>query len=159
VILLLAACAPLPPLPPPVPVETVLQFKLESPRGVLAGVAAVALDSDGFALQALSPAGFALFTVEDDSVKAPSATWATVLERLPFERDMRLILDWRCASGRCSLPGGGIVRQDSSEGTVVRHYRGPAGPARATLSEGRAELLDSRRGYSLTLIGDVIRVP
>jgi hypothetical protein len=159
VIWLLAACALRPPLPPSVPVETSVQFKLESSRGTLAGLVAVALGPEDFALQALSPAGLALFTVQGDTVQAPSESWAAVLERLPFERDLRLILDWDCATGRCSLPEGGHLRQERLEDTVVRCYRGPQGPARATLSLGRAELVDPRRGYTLTLVGDAVHVP
>ncbi len=136
-------------------VEALHQFKLESPLGTLAGMAVVVVSEDEFVLQALTPAGMALFTVEGDSVRAPDPAWAAVLERIPFERDMRLVYGWPCAEPRCELPQGRLAQERTDEG-LVRRYRGPGGPATATITEGKAVLVDPRRRTTLTMLGEAI---
>lgn len=135
------------------PVETVQQFKLESAFGTMAGIAVVNLDED-FTLQALSPAGFALFTVDDDGVTAPDEGWAATLERIPFSRDMHLVYRWSCPR-RCEVDGG-TVKQTSTDDAVERSYRGEGGPASVQISDGRAVLEDSRRRYTLTVLSEAI---
>lgn len=143
------------------PVETVQQFKLESPFGTMAGMAVVVLE-ESFALQGLSPAGTALFTVTDEGVTAPDEGWAAALERIPFERDMRLVYQWACtdASGRCTHDDA-TIRQTLEVGDdatwIERRYRGPSGPATVRLRDGMAVLEDPRRRYTLTVISEDIR--
>lgn len=142
------------------PIETMQQFKLESPFGTLGGMAVVVLDDD-FVLQALSPAGTAIFTVTDEGVSAPDEGWAAALERIPFERDMLLVYRWSCPTGRCSTETGGKVTQttetDDEATWVERSYRGPSGPATVRIRDGKAVLEDGRRRYTLTVISEEIR--
>lgn len=150
--LLILACAKSP-LDLGPPVETVQQFKLESPFGTLAGVAVVNLD-DEVVVQALTPAGIALFTVEGDTVTAPDEQWAEALELIPFARDMQLIYRWSCPD-RCEVEGG-TLRQALTDEGIERRYRGDGGPATVRITEGRAVLDDPRRRYTLTVLSDEI---
>ena len=152
-LLTLLACAKTP-LELGPPVETVQQFKLESPVGTMAGIAVVKLDED-FAMQALSPAGFALFTVEGDAVEAPDETWAAALELIPFSRDMHLVYRWSCPD-RCSVEGGRIKQILNEDGNVARRYRGDGGPATVVIEDGKAVLVDPRRRYTLTVLSEAI---
>ncbi|HJN76100.1 MAG TPA: hypothetical protein QGF58_19365 [Myxococcota bacterium] len=135
------------------PVEAVQQFKLESPFGTLAGVAVVSLD-EVFVLQALTPAGVALFTVEGDEVSAPDEGWAETLELIPFSRDMHLVYRWSCPQ-RCEVEGG-MVRQRLTEEGIERRYRGQGGPATVVVTDGEAVLEDPRRRYTLTVLSEAI---
>ncbi len=150
-IAMLLACARGTLAPTPV-VEGPAQLKLESARGTVAGLAVVVVTPERFVLQALTPAGVELFSASDEGVTAPDPSWVATLERLPFERDLRLIFAWECPEGACAVPAGGRVWQ--AEG--LRHYRGPGGPARVELSPRKAVLRDPRRGYTLTIVGDVL---
>lgn len=144
------------------PGEAVLQLALTFGDNTIAGLAAMDLQPESLDLQALTPAGVALFTVHsqdfETTVSAPDPDWAKVLELLPFERDMRLILEWSCPSGSCDADPG-RVRERSVDGGVERRWRGPGGPATVRLEPGRAELSDPRRRYTLVLVGDSIVVP
>ncbi len=153
-LILLLACAKAP-LDAADRVETLHQFKLESPFGTMAGLAAVVISDDEFVLQALTPAGVALFTVQGEAVSAPDEAWAAVLERIPFERDMRLVYGWPCSAQRCELPQGRLWQERTDEG-LVRRYRGPGGPATVTLTQGKAVLVDPRRRTTLTMLGEAI---
>ena len=143
------------PLQPSERVEALHQFKLESPLGTMAGLAVVVVDEEEFVLQALTPAGVALFTVEEGRVSAPDENWEAVLARIPFERDMRLVYGWPCEAPRCELPQGRLSQERTDAG-LVRRYRGPGGPATVTLTEGKAVLVDPRRRTTLTMLGEAI---
>jgi len=161
--LLLLSCAHRPPVARPTePVAVVEQFALARGDRAIAGLAAVRIDGDAVTLDALSPAGIALFRVEASAegatVTAPDPAWADVLERIPFRRDLLLIHAWDCPEGRCAVAGG-TVRQRVEDGALLRRYRGPGGPARARIEEGRATLHDPLRGYDVTLVGGDIHGP
>lgn len=113
------------------------------------GLAAVSLTADGFTLAALSPAGPELFTVRragtTTTVSSPLPEWTPWLERLPFERDLRLVSP--TITGSCARADGRIRVVDSG-----RRWRGHGGPARAAQdAEGRWVLHDPWRGYTLIL--------
>ncbi len=166
--LLLAACLPKgPALEPPGRQEIVSQFAVHSlhpgQQGrSLAGLAVVVFEGEQLSLQALTPAGTELFSLQADptssQLQLPDPAWAPYMDDLPFYRDLALVFAWSCPGGACQVAGGQL-RERAKDGVIERRWRGPAGPVRARLEPGRAEILDRRRRYRLVLAGEAIHVP
>ena len=131
---------------------------------ILAGVAVAVIEGERVTLMALGPAGTEIFRVEDDgktvNVTAPSEDWRPWLERLPLARDIRLVHAWSCPQGRCAA-GRGVVEESISEDglAIERSWRGPGGRVSASIWDGRAEVTDDRRGYTVTLASRELRGP
>ena len=86
--------------------------------------------------------------------------WQDKLERLPLARDIRLVHAWSCPQGRCAA-GRGVVEESISEDglAIERSWRGPGGRVSASIWDGRAEVTDDRRGYTVTLASRELRGP
>ena len=97
-------------------------------------------------LTLLAPAGLELFTVSGPpaTVATGLEAWRPWLERLPVERDLRLV--FTAVTDACTS-GGGRIRPTAAG----RRWCGPGGPATVTESDGTVVLVDRRRGYTLTL--------
>ena len=162
ILALLLACAPKLPLVAPTRQEHVDQFALTRGEHTFAGMAVVVLEGPKVTLQALTPAGSALFTIEataeEIQVRAPDPQMAALLERLPFHRDLMLVYAWSCPPGRCAADGGTIREQPEDNG-LLRRWRGPGGPATLHLQPGKAVLTDPLRRYTLTVVGEEIGPP
>lgn len=160
---LLLACAGLPLAPQAPPIEVVHQFAIQARGQTFAGMAAVQLQGDAFTLVAITPGGLELFSVRGDAdgstVTAPQADMQAVLEKLPLGRDLHLIYAWGCGSTPACQVGGGRVTEGPGEDGWTRSWKGPGGPAQVIIGEGRATLSDPRRGYTLRVVGEELRVP
>jgi len=159
----LLACAGLPVATQAPPIEVVHQFAIQARGHTFAGMAAVRVDGDDYTLVAITPGGVELFNVRGDAegsvVTAPQQDLKDVLERLPLGRDLHLIYAWSCGSApACEVAGGRIEEAPGDDGWT-RSWTGPGGPAVVTLQDGRATLDDPRRGYTLRIVGEEIRVP
>jgi hypothetical protein len=143
--------------------EYVCQFAIQAHGHGFAGTMAAVLDSGGVEVAALTPAGTELFRVarhgDEVEVRAPDADWVPWLERLPFDRDLPLVLLWHCPVQRCAVEGGVLRQRTLDDGGIERSWRGPGGPVSATVHQGKAVITDSRRGYVVTLAGEAIHVP
>lgn len=155
--LALVCCARPPPAPPITSVETVNQFALRRGDRILAGAMVLSIGPDRLRMDALTPAGTALFrvtaTARQTEVVAPDPKWAPIIAQLPLRRDLLLVHAWSCPVGRCSVDSG-TIRESVEAGSTVRRYRGAGGPAEVRLSAGRAVLEDPRRVYTVTFLGD-----
>ncbi|MFH1469548.1 MAG: hypothetical protein ABIO70_34505 [Pseudomonadota bacterium] len=163
-LLALSACAHAPPVTPlEGRQEVVCQFAIAAHGQRFAGLMAAALTPEGVQVSALTPAGTELFRVSDlggdTEVSAPDPTWEPWLARLPFRRDLSLVFAWSCPAGRCAAGGGVLTERALPEGGVERSWRGPDGPVVAEIVPGRAVLTDERRGTTVTLAGEAVRVP
>ncbi len=143
--------------------ERVCQFAISAHGRSFAGVMAAVLEDGGVEVAALTPAGTELFRVsqqgQDVEVSAPDASWEPWLERLPFQRDLPLVFLWHCPVERCAVEGGVLSQRALPGGGLERRWRGPGGPVTATITPGRAVIVDPRRGYTVTLAGDAVHVP
>jgi hypothetical protein len=126
-------------------------------------MAAVQIQGPAFSLLAITPAGIELFRVQGDgestTVTAPQQDLKDILERLPLGRDLHLIYAWSCGGSEACSVGGGKLREGPTESGWTRTWRGPGGPAVVDIEPGRASLEDPRRGYTLLVVGEEIRVP
>lgn len=153
---LLLACAHLPVAPVRTEVEAVLQVALRSGDAVVAGLAAVRVGADAFELELMPGAGSSVLTVRGgagplpDHVITVSAELADTLARVPFGRDLRAALLWRCEPGvdRCSAGDGVLVTRPGG-----LEWRGPSGPVTLTWAPGGALVEDRLRPYTLQLVG------
>ena len=128
-------------------VSTQTQLAIRFGERVIAGTGLVELHGDSYVLTLLSPAGTALFSVSGPpkAVEGPP-DWTPWLERLPIERDLRLI--WSSKAGAECKAWGGRYRMDGEQTT----WTGPGGKATVHQEEGRFIVDDKRRGYTLTLV-------
>jgi hypothetical protein len=143
--------------------EVVCQFAIAAHGRSFAGLMAAVIEDGGVEVAALTPAGTELFRVarrgELVRVSAPDPSWEPWLERLPFDRDLPLVLQWHCPVARCLVEGGVLAQRPLEDGGVERRWRGPGGPVSATIHQGKAVVVDPRRGYTVTLAGEAIHVP
>ena len=143
--------------------EVVCQFAIAAHGQRFAGLMAAALTPEGVEVSALTPAGTELFHVASrggvTEVAAPDPAWEPWLERLPFRRDLSLVFAWSCPTGRCAAGGGVLTERALPGGGIERVWRGPDGPVVGEIVPGRAVLTDARRGTTVTLAGEAIRVP
>ena len=150
---LLAACGAVPAINRP-PLETVDQFAIHARGSTMAGLAAVVVENDTITLQALSPAGLQIFTVQasstDVAVSAANEDMKKVLERMPFYRDLSLLYRWRCEAKRCKTDLGSIRQKGATEWV----WHGKGGRALLTLENGNTQLHDPLRGYTLKVVGE-----
>ncbi len=161
--LLLAACAGLPPAVEAPPLEVLHQFAISARGQTFAGMAAVQLDGPAYTLVAITPGGLELFSVRGDAdtqiVSAPQEDLQGILARLPLGRDLHLLYAWSCGSAPKCSAGGGTVTEGAVDGVWTRTWKGPGGPATVVVEAGRATLEDPRRGYTLRVVGEELRVP
>ncbi len=161
--LLLAACAGLPVAVEAPPVEVLHQFAIQARGQTFAGMAAVQLQGDAYTLIAITPGGLELFSVRGDAetltVSAPQEDLKAMLERLPLGRDLHLLYAWSCGTAPACVVGGGRLTEGATEAGWMRTWKGPGGPAVVTVENGRATLEDPRRGYTLRVVGEELRVP
>ena len=143
--------------------ERVCQFAIQAHGHSFAGLMAAVLEDGGVEVSAMTPAGTELFRVarlgEQVDVRAPDPSWVPWLERLPFDRDLALVFLWGCPVERCAVEGGVVTQRPLDGGGIVRTWRGPAGAVSAVIQPGKAVISDTRRGYVVTLAGEVIHVP
>ncbi len=143
--------------------EVVCQFAIAAHGHAFAGMMAGVIEDGGVEVAALTPAGTELFRVsrwgDQVEVSAPDPDWEPWLSRLPFDRDLPLVLQWDCPHGRCAVEGGVLRQAPTDDGGVERRWRGPGGPATAVIHPGKAVVSDPRRGYTVTLAGEAIHVP
>jgi hypothetical protein len=161
--LLLAACAVLPSAVEAPPLEVLHQFAIKARGQTFAGMAAVQIQGDAYTLVAITPGGLELFHVRGDAethmVAAPQEDMQAVLERLPLGRDLHLLYAWSCGSAPACEIGGGSLTEAATDAGFTRTWKGPGGPAVVIVEEGRATLEDTRRGYTLVVVGEELRVP
>ena len=132
--------------------QRVVPFSLEGHGQRIVGTGVVVPDGDGgVILEALGPGGIGLFSVsargEAITIEAARPELATLLDRVPFERDLAGTVVYRCGAKRCAAGPWTLVVED--DGWRVR---GPGGPARVRLEDDRLVLRDAVRGYTLTLV-------
>lgn len=143
--------------------EVVCQFAIQAHGHSFAGTMAAVFEDGGVEVAALTPAGTELFRVarSGDAVEvhAPDEDWEPWLERLPFDRDLPLVLYWHCPVDRCAVEGGVLRQRSLDDGGLERSWRGPGGPVTAIVHPGKAVITDPRRGYVVTLAGEAIHVP
>jgi len=143
--------------------ETVCQFAIAAHGYSFAGLMAAVFEDGGVEVAALTPAGTELFRVArrggQVELSAPDPSWEPWLERMPFDRDLPLVLQWHCPVERCAVHGGVLTQQSLEDGGLQRSWRGPGGPVSATIHPGKAVITDPRRGYTVTLAGEAIHVP
>ncbi len=162
-LLVLLACAPKHALEvSPVREERVCQFAIQARGQTFAGMMAAVLEGGGVEVAALTPAGTELFRVsragERVEVRAPEPAWEPWLARLPFDRDLHLVFLWDCPQERCAVAEGVLMQRALDDGGVQRTWKGPGGPVSAMIHPGKAVITDARRGYTVTLAGEAIRV-
>ncbi len=161
--LLVMACVGLPAAPESPLVEVFHQFAIEARGRTFAGMAVVRIDGPSYSLVAITPGGVELFSVSGDEdahvVSAPQEDLKSVLERLPLGRDLHLLYAWSCGAADACRVGGGRIEEGPSPEGWLRSWSGPSGPALVRIEEGRATLEDPRRGYTLRVVGEEIRVP
>lgn len=144
---LLSALALATPCPPPVAPEAPVQLGIDLRGHAVGGLAIVRLDGETWSLNLLSPMGLELFGLSGPPQRVDSApeAWRPWLERLPFERDLRLA--FTPVEARCAVADGRMrPRADGA------HWRGAGGPARLERAGDRLVITDRRRGYALTLV-------
>lgn len=141
------------PCPAPQTPDTV-QVGLDFHNHKLGGIGLPMLDGDQWSMTLLSPVGLELFSVEGppNTVRSAPESWAPWLERLPFERDLRVAFT-PVTEGRCRVAGG-TIRGRVTEDGVRRKWRGPGGGVKAVVVGGRVEMRDRRRGYALLWVVD-----
>lgn len=154
-LIVLGGCATAGPLttvstPPVEPVT--LSFALTFHEQSIAGLGllrALPEEPDGYELIALSPMGTQLFAVtttgEATNAEAVDPKWARALERMPFHRDLALVLT-RCRDGqeRCHTGRGSLAARDGRW-----RYRGTGGGAWVTRDDAGVLVEDPLRGYTL----------
>lgn len=137
-----------------------VQIGLSTQGRQVAGLGIAGIDDAAWSLTLLAPAGFELFTISGppSTVSTGLDAWRPWLEKLPVERDLRLMLTPaapaepdRARAETCRAPGGRIRATPTATGWE-RRWRGAGGGARAERNGGRVTLVDPRRGYTLTLI-------
>jgi hypothetical protein len=143
--------------------EVICQFAIAAHGHSFAGTMAAVLEDGGVEVAALTPAGTELFRVARQGaqveVSAPDPAWVPWLEKLPFDRDLPLVLQWHCPVERCAVEGGVLRQRTLEDGGLERRWRGPGGPVSATIHTGKAVITDDRRGYVVTIAGEAIHVP
>lgn len=148
ILALLLACAPKV-APPVAAAEHVDRFALAGHGHAFGGLAIVVHDGPDVTLEALSPAGPAIFTVVvaggNTAIDAADPGMAAMLGRLPFARDLTALYLADCAQ-RCAV-GAWTVRPTRDGWRVA----GEGGPARVTRGDGTLVLRDRLRGYTLTV--------
>lgn len=148
------ALAAAPVCPAPVTPASAVQVGVETRGRQVGGLGIAGVDGEAWSLTLLAPAGFELFTVSGPptTVQTGLDAWRPWLERLPVERDLRVIFA-PPAEGACRAEHGRIRTKLTATGWE-RRWCGKGGPVTATRDGGRVVLEDRRRGYTLTMVLD-----
>jgi hypothetical protein len=144
------------------PVTDVMHhFSVTGHGHTMAGQSVLSLSEAQMDLKTLTPFGTLLFSVRVDGdhtdIRAANPRMEQRLKGLPFFRDMALIYAWNCPGGHCATPRGRVC-ETSEDDTLLRQYRGQFGAAKVRITEGRAEIVDARNQYTVTVIGEDIHV-
>ena len=144
-----SAAAPLPEAVLREHAEHVDLFTLEGHGHGFGGLGIVVHDGPTVVLEALTPAGPALFTVRVENgsttIDALDEGLADFLRRLPFDRDLAAL--YLVDGTRAETVLGWTVRPRSDGWTL----HGPKGRARVRRLPDGLELRDRLRGYTLTV--------
>lgn len=132
------------------PVEAVDSFRLDVHGRSVMGTAIVRTDGGKIRMQALTPAGTALFAVTvvegQQEVTSADPELTALLDRLPFYRDLPLTYIYGCDASRCQA--GPWSYRATATGWRVR---GPGGPVRIETGPP-LRLHDRRRGVTTTIV-------
>lgn len=148
-----AALARVPDCAPPAAPASAVQVGVTTHGRQVGGLGIAAIDETAWSLTLLAPAGFELFTVSGPpaTVSTGLEAWKPWLERLPVERDLRLV--FTPADAPCRAPTGRLRARVTPTGWE-RRWCGAGGGATAVRDGDRVTLTDRRRGYTLTLVLD-----